>query len=205
MLIMTILTDRYSAALAYCFYLHQDQRRKGKSIPYISHLLSVSALVLEDGGDEDEAIAALLHDALEDQPDKTNPDEIQRRFGDRVLSLIESCTDTPTGYTGGVKPAWKARKEKYLEHIQAGAGGALRIALADKLHNARESVVDYHRLGEGLWANFNAGKVEQLWLYRALVDAFRQGGAQGQKIDEYERVVAEFERIVSAGSIPPIS
>ena len=124
---MTTLTNRFADALDYCFLIHRNQHRKGKPTPYISHLLSVCALVLEDGGDEDEAIAALLHDSLEDQPDKTSREEISRRFGDRVSHLILACTDTPPEYRGGPKPPWKQRKEKYLAHVRNGVDGALRI------------------------------------------------------------------------------
>ena len=192
---MTQLTNRYAEALDYCFLIHKDQKRKGKSTPYIAHLLSVSALVLEDGGDEDEAIAALLHDMLEDQPDKTSREEISQRFGERVLHLVTSCTDTPPSYKGGVKPPWKQRKEMYLKHLREGANGALRIVLADKLHNGTDLLADYRQQGESLWRHFNADKSEQLWFYRSLVSAFKEGGASGPMYERFERVVSEFESL----------
>ena len=111
---MTTLSQKYTEALAYCASVHADQRRKGSPTPYLAHLLSVSALVLEDGGDETEAIAALLHDSLEDQPDRTSPEEIRRRFGEDVLRLVVACTDTPPDYHGGPKPVFilSGRKSK---------------------------------------------------------------------------------------------
>lgn len=163
----------------------------------MSHLLSVCALVLEDGGDEDEAIAALLHDSLEDQPDKTSPEDISQRFGDRVLQLILSCTDTPPEYRGGPKPPWKQRKEKYVEHIRAGAEGALRIALADKVHNLADLIADYHQQGESLWDRFHAGKSDQVWFYRSLVMAFEQAGAAGSMFEKFKHLVSEFELLMN--------
>ncbi len=195
---MSTLTNRFTDALVYCVRVHSGQQRKGKSTPYVAHLLSVSALVLEDGGDEDEAIAALLHDALEDQPDRTSQEEIGQRFGDHVLHLVLSCTDTPPDYQGGEKPRWRQRKETYLAHLRDGAGSDLRVALADKLHNVRELLADYRCEGDNLWSRFNAGKADQLWYYQALVVAFRQGGVRGQMLLEFERVVSEFVHLVEA-------
>lgn len=189
------LGERFTRAFKYCFQLHGAQTRKGKSTPYVAHLMAVGALVVEDGGDEDEAIAALLHDALEDQPEKASRKEIARRFGERVLELVTACSDTPRGYKGGKKPPWRRRKEGYLAHVREGASGALRIALADKLHNAREILADYRDEGERLWSRFNASKADQLWFQRSLVEAFRKDGATGFMIEELERVVSELERL----------
>ncbi len=181
--------------MVYCAQLHAGQKRKGNSVPYLAHLLSVSALVLEDGGDEAEAIAALLHDSLEDQPERTSREEIRQRFGERVLQLVVACTDTPPDYHGGAKPAWRRRKETYLNHLYGGADGALRIALADKLHNARAMVADYRRDGESLWSKFNAGKADQFWYYHSLIAAFEQAGAHGILFDEFIKTVAELEQL----------
>jgi (p)ppGpp synthase/HD superfamily hydrolase len=193
---MTILSQQYTEALAYCARVHADQQRKGSPTPYLAHLLSVSALVLEDGGDEIEAIAALLHDSLEDQPDKTSPAEIRSRFGEGVVQLVVACTDTPPDYQGGPKPAWRKRKEDYLNHIREGAGGALRIVLADKLHNIRTMLMDYRRNGDDLWRIFNSGKAGQLWFYQSMATAFEQAGAHGILFDEFTRTLAEFVELV---------
>lgn len=193
-----MITDRLSSAFRYCLLLHGAQTRKGKPIPYVAHLMSAAALVLEDGGDEDEAIAALLHDALEDRPDKTSAEEIEKRFGGKVAALVRACTDTPPDYKGGAKPSWRRRKERYLEHIRKGAEGALRVSLADKLHNARDLLLDCKTEGEALWSRFNAGKDDQLWYQRSLIAAFKQGGYSGRMLDEFERVVKELERLAGA-------
>lgn len=195
---MTILTDRFSGALSHAADLHRDQTRKGKPTPYISHLLGVAALVIDDGGDEDQAIAALLHDALEDQPDKITAAEIGERYGARVRAIVEGCSDTPTGYSGGEKPPWKERKETYLQHLRncdrERDRGYLRVSLADKLHNARELLADYRDRGDEVWGRFSAGKADQLWYYRSLVEAFKHCGRDGKMLAEFERVVGELGR-----------
>lgn len=194
---MTNLTDRFSDALTHAAFIHRTQTRKDKPTPYIAHLLGVAALVIEDGGDEDEAIAALLHDALEDQPDEVSAEEIGQRYGARVRAIVEGCSDTPADFAGGAKPPWHERKEAYLRHLQDCEPGNLRVSLADKLHNAREILADYRNDGDGLWSRFSAGKVEQLWYYRSLVEAFRRREVGGGLFDEFERVVAELERMVN--------
>jgi (p)ppGpp synthase/HD superfamily hydrolase len=195
---LTEITHRFQEALHYAVQLHAGDVRKGTSTPYIAHLLSVCALVLEDGGDEEEAIAALLHDALEDHPMDTSREEIRQRFGARVLALVEACTDTPTDYRGGKKPSWRTRKETYLQHLATARPDELRIALADKLHNARATLADYRRIGDDLWKRFTVGKTEQLWYYRMLVDAFMKAGATGRMIQELERIVRELEKMASS-------
>jgi (p)ppGpp synthase/HD superfamily hydrolase len=192
---MIDLTERFIEAFQYAAEIHTGQKRKGSKVPYLVHLMSVSAMVIEDGGDEDEAIAALLHDSLEDHPDRTSPEEIRRRFGDKVLQLVIACTDTPADYRGGPKPDWRMRKESYLAHLRDGMRSDMRIALADKLHNARSMLEDYRRQGESLWSRFNVGKAEQLWYYRSLVEAFEHNSAHGPLFDEFKRVVTELERI----------
>jgi len=184
---MSELTPKFARGFAYCLEIHRDQKAKGKGTPYIAHLMAVAGLVLEAGGDEDEAIAALLHDSLEDQPQRVTPEEIRNRFGDRVLELVISCTDTPPDYSGGEKPPWKQRKEAYLQHLHTEAN---RVALADKLHNARQLLADYRSVGEQVWERFNAGKEEQLWYYQALTEAFKTGGMTGFMLRELEETVA---------------
>jgi (p)ppGpp synthase/HD superfamily hydrolase len=120
------------------FDLHENDCRKGKDVPYVSHLLSVSALVLKDGGTEDEAIAALLHDALEDHPDKITYTDLKDRFGKNVADIVRACSDTPDDFKGGEKPPWKKRKQKYLDHLEHAPISVLRVTLADKLHNCRD-------------------------------------------------------------------
>jgi GTP pyrophosphokinase len=195
---LTEITHRFQEALTYAVQLHARDVRKGTSTPYIAHLLSVCALVLEDGADEEDAIAALLHDALEDHPAETSREEIRQRFGPRVLALVEASTDTPPDYRGGEKPPWRTRKETYLQHLVNARPDELRIALADKLHNARATLADYRRVGDHLWSRFTVGKTDQLWYYRMLVEVFIKAGATGPMIEELERIVRELETMASS-------
>ena len=191
------LTARFVDALGLAVELHAEGVRKGTSVPYVAHPLAVCALVLVDGGDEDEAIAALLHDALEDAPDKVTRDDLAARFGDNVRDLVAAVTETPPGYRGGPKAPWPERKEAYIEHVPGAGEAANRVALADKVDNARAILADYRVHGEDLWERFNAGREQQLWYYRALVEAFRQADAEGYLFDELERTVAEIERLAA--------
>jgi (p)ppGpp synthase/HD superfamily hydrolase len=194
------LTIRFQEALTFAARVHAGDLRKGTTIPYIAHLLSVCSLILSDGGSEDEAIAGLLHDTLEDHPEVVSRDEIERRFGGRVLSLVERCTDVPQDYAGGPKPPWRQRKERYLEHLRKADPGELRVSLADKIDNARAMVSDYRVLGEALWSRFNADRSEQLWYYRALVDTLRDARPAGRLLAQLEGLVSELERLTGAGA-----
>jgi (p)ppGpp synthase/HD superfamily hydrolase len=191
----TLTTPRFLKALSYAVQLHAADLRKGTSVPYIAHLLGVCALVLTDGGTEDEAVAALLHDALEDHPEETSRERLRADFGDEVLAIVAGCTDTPVSYTGGEKPPWRQRKTAYLEHIRAAGSQDLRVSMADKLDNVRSMLSDYRQVGDDLWSRFNAGKEDQLWLLRSVVQAFRAAGAAGPLVDEFERTAAELDRI----------
>jgi len=173
------LGEPFTAAVAWAAELHREQHRKGKpDVPYLSHLLGVASLVLEAAGTETEAIAALLHDAIEDQGVTVH--EIVHRFGDRVARIVLACTDDVTG-DDRPEPApiaprgaanWHVRKEQYLAHLGSERdAGVLRVSLADKLHNARALLADVRADAE-TWARFNADPEAQLWYYRSLVDAF---------------------------------
>ena len=190
--------SRFAVALAYASEVHGNQRRKGGEIPYISHLLAVCSLVLEDGGDEDEAIAAVLHDAAEDQGGQRCLDEIAELFGDRVAAIVEGCSDT----LETPKPPWRERKERYLAHLETATADVLRVALADKVHNARTTVAHLKRRGDDLWESFNAGPGEQLWYYRSLVDLFRRRAATRPMVDELAALVKELERLVARAATP---
>lgn len=194
----TQLSGRFVAALDYARQLHGQQVRKGTQTPYIAHLLSVTALVLEDGGDEDEAIAALLHDAIEDQGGSATRAEILRRFGPRVTTIVDGCTDADTI----PKPPWRSRKLAYLQHLQTASAEILRISNADKLHNVRAILSDYRQLGEALWERFNGGKEGTLWYYRALANTFGRLRS-GPLVDELLRAVAELEQLCQPPSAEP--
>jgi (p)ppGpp synthase/HD superfamily hydrolase len=174
--------------------LHHQQPRKGVSIPYIAHLMSVCALVLEAGGNEDQAIAALLHDAVEDQGGLPTLDTIRHMFGDRVANTVESCSDS-AAIDPAKKLPWRERKEKYLAHLRKANGDALLVSSADKLHNARAILSDYRVVGERLWTRFNASKADQLWYYGALVKTLSQTAAPKMIIDELSKVVEELKRL----------
>lgn len=163
------LAHRFDRALVYARRLHEKQFRKGTQIPYISHLLAVSALVVENGGDEDEAIAALLHDAVEDQGGSSTEAGIRKLFGARVAEIVLACSDTDEV----PKPPWRARKEAYIRHLSDPAlpDGALLVSLADKLHNARTILAD-EREGHDVFSRFNAPKADQAWYYRELAKTF---------------------------------
>jgi (p)ppGpp synthase/HD superfamily hydrolase len=189
-----ILSQRFEDALVYTARLHAKQIRKGTTIPYVSHLLSVAGIVLEHGGNEVEAIAALLHDAIEDQGGADTREEIRRRFGDAVVLIVDGCTDAEAI----PKPPWKERKEQYIARLSHASPSILLVSAADKLHNARAILGDYRALGENLWDRFNGGKEGTLWYYKSLVDAFKQaaaGTALGPLIEELERVVGEIEKL----------
>ena len=195
------LSGRFLEAVAFAHRVHDGDTRKGTAIPYVAHLLSVCGAVLADGGDEDEAIAALLHDTLEDHADTVSREEIAIRFGARVLALVEVCTDTPAGYRGGSKPPWRERKTAYLEHLRRTPASELRVSVADKLDNARAVLADYRELGEALWPRFNGGREGQLWYFRSLVDGFRHAGVRGRLIEELERVVSELAWLAVRGGV----
>ncbi len=188
------LTHRFEDALSFATQLHSSQLRKETSVPYISHLLGVTSLVLEHAAEEDEAIAALLHDAVEDQGGPAVRDEIRRRFGDNVAAIVDGCTDTDAT----PKPPWRARKEAYIAHIRTASPSVQLVSAADKLHNARTILLDYRQMGDSLWGRFHGGKEGTLWYYRAVVAAFREAGASPARlVDELERVVAELERLTT--------
>ena len=188
-----LLGSKFIEALGFASEVHVDQCRKSTEIPYVAHLMSVCALVLENGGDEEEGIAALLHDALEDQPKRVDKAEIVKRFGPRVAMLVEQASDTPSDYAGGPKPPWRARKEAYIERIRHEGYPMCRIALADKLHNLRSIAEDHRQIGDKVWSRFNAGREDQLWQYRALVGAFRDAGAPTHLVNELASLVNELE------------
>ena len=195
-----MLTTRFSSAMVMMAELHADQRRKGGKIPYLAHLLAVAGMVLEHGGDEDTAIAALFHDTLEDQGKKfmggadALGQYIEMRFGANVRQIVIECSDTDL-YP---KPPWRERKEAYLASIPHKSPSALLVSCADKVHNSRSLLFDYQKIGNKLWERFAGKQTGILWYYRALVDAF-QANPQAPIIlvDELNRIVTELEQMVA--------
>jgi (p)ppGpp synthase/HD superfamily hydrolase len=182
-----VLTTRFDEAFRYAHGLHQNQLRKGTVIPYISHLMAVSALVVEYGGGEDQAIAGLLHDAAEDQGGAKTLAEIRALFGDAVANIVADCTDAWTE----PKPPWRARKEAYLEALPNKPQASLLVSLADKTHNAEAILFDYRVLGATLWDRFNGGSDGTRWYYRALANCFTKA-MPGRLSDRLSRAVASF-------------
>lgn len=182
----SLLTQRFEDALVLAVRLHTTQARKGTSIPYMAHLMAVSALVMEHGGTEDEAIAALLHDAVEDCGGAPVLAQIRERFGDGVAATVDGCTDAYVV----PKPPWHQRKQGFVRRMSDASASVRLVACADKLHNAQATLRDYRVVGEVVWDRFSATKSELLWYYRALADVFLERGPA--------LLARELDRVVSA-------
>ena len=182
-----MLTDRFDDAFRLAHRLHRRQTRKGSGVPYISHLMAVAALVVEHGGDEDQAIAALLHDAAEDQGGPATLAEIRTAFGDGVAAIVTDCTDA----WSEPKPPWRARKEAYLAALPGKPARSLLVSLADKTHNAETIVADHQVLGDALWDRFKGGAEGTRWYYGALAGVFSEE-MPGPLSDRLSRAVAAF-------------
>lgn len=190
------LSDRLFNALQLAFGMHGRDTRKACQVPAMAHLLSVCALVQTDGGDEDEAIAALLHDALEDKADLITREDVQSMFGDKVLEIVDISTDTDEDYVGGEKAPWDLRKRYYLDRVRRAAPALLRVTVADKIDNARAILADHRRIGDEVWARFNASREDILWYYTEAVAAYRQAGVKSPLLNDLEVLVAELKRII---------
>lgn len=183
-----MLTDRYRDALGFAFDLHRSQARKASGVPYVAHVIGVSSLVMEYGGDEDEAIGGLLHDAVEDQGGAPMLETIRRRFGDSVAEIVSGCSDS----MGEPRPPWRARKERYLEHLRAASRSVKLVSSCDKLYNARTIVADLKREGDSVWQRFTGGKDGTLWYYRSLANLL-SGNENVPPAAELQSVVEELE------------
>ena len=166
------LGPRFLRAFLFAAEKHSGQTRKASTIPYIAHLMGVASLVLEAGGDEDLAIAALLHDVVEDCGGQPMLKEVRRRFGTRVAHVVEGCTDDDTGIDP--KPPWRERKETYLRHLRTADADTRLVSAADKLNNVRSILSDYRAIGESIWERFKGGREGTLWYYRTLLEIFLQ-------------------------------
>jgi (p)ppGpp synthase/HD superfamily hydrolase len=191
---------RFANAVEWAAELHGTQTRIGSDVPYVAHLLDVAALVLDDGGSESEAIAALLHDAIEDAHVK--PKKIRKRFGRKVARIVRGCTETldgelPSG-SSTVRDAstWRRRKEESLDHLRdlETPKPVLRVKAADALANARSIVTDLRGYGPETWQRFHAGAVDQLWYYRSLALVLSERHP-GRLTDELRNTVREMEQL----------
>lgn len=188
-----ILSIRFEQAVAYALRVHSGQLRKSTSIPYVSHLLAVAGLVLEHGGDEDEAIAAVLHDAVEDAGGQPRLLDIRQRFGERVADIVLGCTDTDVT----PKPPWRARKEAYIAHLQNASPSARLVSCCDKLHNCRTIVSDLYVHGDQVWKKFTGGRDGTLWYYGTLLEEYRRLEVPRHLVDELERTVHAMQTLAA--------
>jgi GTP pyrophosphokinase len=186
---MAKLTSRFDEAFSYAHDAHDGQTRKGSGVPYISHLMGVASIVLDDGGSEDEAIGALLHDAAEDQGGRARLEDIRTRFGNVVAKIVEDCTDS----WADPKEPWLERKQAYIQHARKLSGPSLRVSAADKVHNAYAILRDLRNVGERAWERFNATPDDVVAYYESLVRAYREAGG-GVLVDELDRVVRGIQR-----------
>jgi len=184
-----LLADKFDQALLFASRLHAADLRKGTSIPYLAHLLGTASIPQEHGANEDEAVAALLHDAVEDHG-RAQLTAIREQFGGAVAEIVAGCSDTDEI----PKPTWRVRKEAYLRHLPNASASVRLVSASDKLFNARAILRDYRDIGEPLWGRFNATKGEILWYYRALVRALRKAGST-PLVEELDEVVSQLERV----------
>lgn len=185
----TELSEPFYAALDFAARLHALQRRKASDVPYVAHLLAVAALVLEHGGTQTEAIAALLHDAVEDQGGPPVLAEILRRFGPEVARIVAACTDTDQT----PKPPWRARKEAHIAHVAAANASVRLVIAADKLHNARAILSDFREHGDAVWSRFSGGREGTLWYYQAMTAAFAASPEHAALVAELRRAVEQLQ------------
>ena len=189
------LTGQFAKAMVYAERKHHNQVRKGGDIPYVGHLLSVAGLVINDNGSEAQAVAALLHDAVEDQGGAPTFEEIKAQFGDEVARIVDECSDTDKT----PKPPWRERKQDYINHLAEVGEDTLLVSVADKLDNARSMLRDYHEHGPALWQRFNRKNPDDhLWYYGGLLDAYRARGLNSWMVDELGRVVDELKKLVES-------
>jgi len=184
----SFLTDRFVSALQFAHDVHRSQIRKDTTIPYVSHLLSVAGLVLESGGDEDLAIAGLLHDAVEDAEEISGEEMsvlIRSKFGNRVADIVDGCSDAKSS-PGGNKPPWRSRKEAYIKHLRSASDDVLRVSIADKVHNARSIATDQDRFGAVVWTRFTSTSEESRWYYTSLRDIYKERISDSYLIKELD-------------------
>ena len=188
----TTLGPRFLRAFNFAAEKHSGQIRKASTIPYITHLMGVASLVLEAGGDEDSAIAALLHDVVEDCGGMPMLTEVRRQFGSRVAKIVDGCTDAYTE----PKPPWRDRKEKYIRRLKTEDADTRLVSAADKLNNVRSILSDYRVIGESVWLRFAGGREGTLWYYRTLLNVFLRH-KRNRITQELELAVNELESLAA--------
>jgi (p)ppGpp synthase/HD superfamily hydrolase len=186
---MTMFGRRFTEALCLAAELHAQQFRKSSGAPYVSHVLAVASLVIENGGTEDEAIAALLHDAAEDCGGEQTLGRIRKEFGSRIADIVLGCSDTMET----PKPPWRARKERYLKHLAIAERSVQLVAIADKLHNLRSTLREFTLQGDSFWQHFRSGRDGMLWYFGELVEIFRNSSVPNWLFMELERTWLELK------------
>jgi (p)ppGpp synthase/HD superfamily hydrolase len=190
-----LLPPRLADAVALAVELHGRDARKHSSVPVLAHLFNVCAIVQQDGGSEDEAIAALLHDALEDKPELVDAEAIGARFGEHVRRMVVVATDTPPDWRGGPKPPWRVRKEGYVARVANEPAELLRPTIADKIDNVRAILADHRRIGDAVFDKFKAGKADTLWYYAACHGAYVQAGGSPALLAELRKLLDELRKL----------
>ena len=185
------LSTRFEEALVYACRAHAEQIRKGTEVPYVSHLLAVAAFTLENGATENVAIAALLHDVVEDAGGMTRLDDVRARFGNEVAEIVLGCSDA----FENPKPPWRERKESFLTRLRTASPSVLLVACCDKLHNARSVAADLSVCGDGFWERFTGGRDGTLWYYREVLKVFRTSAVPRRLVEELDRCIAEIHRL----------
>jgi (p)ppGpp synthase/HD superfamily hydrolase len=194
-----ILTTRFTEAVEYAREIHQGTRKGGR-VPYMAHLLGVTALVMGENGNvpfpvsEDLAIAALLHDAVEDEGGLTRLRDIEARFGVGVAEIVEGCTDSFETDSNN-KEDWKPRKSAYIERLRSETGGTLLVSIADKLHNVQATLVDFKQLGQEVWGRFKRGRDEQLWYFEELIKVYDKNCTGWRIVAELKHVVKQLRTL----------
>ncbi len=184
----TAFSPKFEQALVFSNQVHAEQKRKGSGAPYFAHIMGVTALVLEDGGTEEEAIAALLHDSAEDQGGQAMLDTIREKFGAKVAQIVEECSDT----LETPKPSWKRRKENHLQVLESAAQETIRIMLADKIYNARNLLRGLTEHGDQVWESFKGGREGTLWYFHQMHALFHRRRT-GYMLDEFTRLIHAIE------------
>jgi len=192
-----LLDDRFAEALQYAWQLHRHQKRKMGGTPFFAHLMSVAGLVLDYGGSPQEAMAALLHDAVEDQGGLETLEEIRRRFGQQVADIVEGCTDS----FQQPKPPWRERKERFLARLAKASDSVRLVCAADKIHNLRSLIREYRAHGEAVWSAFRGGREGTIWYYRTLLEVLQRGRPL-PIVQELADVWNQLEKLVFPGTEP---
>lgn len=192
------LGPRFLQAFSFAAEKHAGQARKASSIPYLAHLMGVASLVLEFGGDEDMAIAALLHDVVEDCGGKPMLEEVRERFGNRVAKIVDGCTDS---YATPKEP-WRVRKDQYIHHLKSADADVRLVSAADKLNNVRSILADHRDVGDAVWARFNGGREGTVWYYRSLLEEFLRV-QPSRLIRELEIEIRQLEAIAESRPTAP--